>query len=194
MSKIKEILEGVPVEWKALGEVCKIQKGKQLNKTELSGDGLYPAYNGGVTHSGFTNEFNVKENTTIISQGGANAGYVQFISQKFWANAHCYYLEPNATILINKFVFYFIKNKQNELMECQYGAGIPALSSSKLSNLQIPIPYPNDPKKSIEIQEEIVRILDNFSTLTAELQAELQARKSQYKYYRDMLLTFKTVK
>lgn len=54
---------------------------------------------------------------------------------------------------------------------------------SKYSQFEIPLPHP-------DIQEEIVRILDNFSNLAAELQAELQARKEQYDYYRNLLLTF----
>jgi type I restriction enzyme S subunit len=54
--------------------------------------------------------------------------------------------------------------------------------------MEIPIPCPNNPKKSLEIQTEIVRILDTFTELTAELtaelSAELSARKKQYHYYR----------
>lgn len=54
---------------------------------------------------------------------------------------------------------------------------------SKYSLFTIPVP-------PIEVQEEIVRILDSFSDYAAELQAELQARKQQYEYYRNLLLTF----
>ena len=55
MSFIEKLLDGVEVEWKSLGEVIKLEKGKQLNKELLSENGLYPAYNGGVSCSGFTN-------------------------------------------------------------------------------------------------------------------------------------------
>ena len=61
---------------------------------------------------------------------------------------------------------------------------------SDLRRLKIPIPCPNNPKKSLEIQAEIVRILDAFTSLTAELTAELTGRKRQYNYYRDRLLSF----
>lgn len=54
---------------------------------------------------------------------------------------------------------------------------------SKYSQFEIPLPH-------IAVQEEIVRILDAFTSYAAELQAELQARKEQYAYYRDQLLTF----
>lgn len=56
------------VQWKTLGEVVKLEKGKQLNKELLSETGLYPAYNGGTSYSGFTDIYNYNENTIIITQ------------------------------------------------------------------------------------------------------------------------------
>ena len=61
--------------------------------------------------------------------------------------------------------------------------GNPKLMSNQMTSIMIPVP-------PIEVQEEIVRILDSFSDYAAELQAELQARKQQYEYYRNLLLTF----
>lgn len=72
-------------------------------------------------------------------------------------------------------------------MQCQYGAGIPALAKSELQNLLIPIP-------PLETQQKIVKIIDKFTeleaTLEATLEAELALRKRQYRYYRDFLLDF----
>ena len=68
-------------------------------------------------------------------------------------------------------------------MQAKHGAGIPGLNRDKVKNLIMPIP-------PLPIQEEIVRILDHFTELTASLQAELQARQEQYEYYRNKLLTF----
>ncbi len=180
---IEKLLNGREVEWKTLGEVVRVKKGKQLNKTELKEIGDYPAYNGGINYSGFTDKYNVNENTIIISQGGASAGYVQFINCKFWANAHCFYIEPNLEIITNKYVYYFIKNKQKFLMECKFGAGIPGLRVSDIENIEIPIP-PRD------VQEEIVRVLDLYTELTKELTKELTLRGKQYEYFRDKLLNF----
>ncbi len=60
-----------------------------------------------------------------------------------------------------------------------------------LEGFKVPIPSPDNPEKSLAIQSEIVRILDKFTALTAELTAELNMRKKQYNYYRDQLLSFK---
>jgi type I restriction enzyme S subunit len=60
------------------------------------------------------------------------------------------------------------------------------INLGEIGKIVIPVPCPDNPKKSLEIQTEIVRILDKFTELTAEL----TARKKQYTYYRDQLLTF----
>lgn len=180
---ILEEIQNCPVEWKELGEVCSVNKGKQLNKNLLTDDGLYPAYNGGQTYSGRTNDYNVEANTIIVSQGGASAGFVNFVETKFWANAHCYYILPDETQVNNRFVYHFLKMNQKYLMDFQHGAGIPALKSDKLTKLLIPV-------APIKIQEKIVQILDKFTDYVTELTSELTSRKKQYSYYRDKLLSF----
>ena len=180
---ILEEIQNCPVEWKELGVVCSVNKGKQLNKNLLIDDGLYPAYNGGQTYSGRTNDYNVEANTIIVSQGGASAGFVNFVETKFWANAHCYYILPDETQVENRFVYHFLKMNQKYLMDFQHGAGIPALKSDKLTKLLIPVP-------PIKIQEKIVQILDKMTEYVTELTSELTSRKKQYSFYRDKLLSF----
>ncbi|MGM3192733.1 restriction endonuclease subunit S [Dickeya dadantii subsp. dieffenbachiae] len=186
MNFLDKLLDGVAVEWKTLGESIKLEKGKQLNKDLLSEHGLYPAYNGGISHSGFTDTYNYAENTIIISQGGASAGFVNYVTSKFYANAHCYIVRPKTEVVESRYVYHLLKLNQERLTNKQHGAGIPALRTSEILEIPIPIPCPGNPKKSLEIQAEIVRILDTFTELTNEL----NARKKQYNYYRDQLLSF----
>ncbi|WP_051749409.1 restriction endonuclease subunit S [Ureaplasma diversum] len=151
---------------------------------------MYPAYNGGKTFSGRTNKYNVEANTIIISQGGASAGYVNFITERFWANAHCYYLIPNQSVN-NRFLYHFLKLKQDYLMAAQYGAGIPSLSKDTIWNISISIP-------PLRVQNHIASILDQFDTLTNNLSEglpkEIELRQKQYEYYRDLLLSFDQTK
>ena len=186
MPFIEQLLNGEDVEWKKLGEVITIEKGKQLNKSLLTESGEYPAYNGGVTYSGFTDKYNYSENKIIISQGGASAGFVNFITTKFYANAHCYVVLPNISKVDNKYVYHLLKMNQENLMGKQLGAGIPALHTANILGISIPIPCPDNPTKSLDIQHKIVEILDKFT----ELEAELDCRKRQYEYYRNQLLSF----
>lgn len=72
----------------------------------------------------------------------------------------------------------------------QLGAGIPALHTANILGISIPIPWTDNPTKSLDIQHRIVEILDKFTELEAELEAELDCRKRQYEYYRNQLLSF----
>ena len=72
---------------------------------------------------------------------------------------------------------------ESKIKELQSEGGVPTINTTKVSNLEIPLP-------PFEIQEEVALILDRFAEYAAELQAELQARKEQYEYYRNKLLTF----
>jgi len=87
-----------------------------------------------------------------------------------------------------KFAYYFMKTIENGYKVPP--AGIPQLTKPMLKEIKIPIPCTDNPKKSLEIQAEIVRILDAFTAMTAELTAELNLRKKQYNHYRDQLLSF----
>ena len=174
MPFIEQLLNGENVEWKPLGEVITIEKGKQLNKSLLTESGEYPAYNGGVTYSGFTDKYNYSENKIIISQGGASAGFVNFITTKFYANAHCYVVLPNISKVDNKYVYHLLKMNQENLMGKQLGAGIPALHTANILGISIPIPCPDNPTKSLDIQHKIVEILDKFTELEAELDCRNQ--------------------
>ncbi len=189
MHKIERLLQTLApkgVEFRKLEEVINILKGKQLNKELLLDYGEYPVMNGGIHASGYWNEYNTDYPKIIISQGGASAGYVNYMTSKFWAGAHCYTIELNSEKLNYKFLYYFLKNSQTILMKSQFGAGIPALNKADIETLTIPIP-------PLEIQQEIVKILDAFTELNTELNTELKARKKQYEYYQNMLLDFKGI-
>ena len=189
MSKIEELIEKLcpnGVEYKKLEEVCFIETGEQLNKDKLKSEGLYPVMNGGIYASGYWDEYNTDKNTIIISQGGASAGYTQFMTTPFWAGAHCFKVKLKIEEVNYRYLYHFIKNNQDNLMSSQIGAGIPSVSRASLYSLQVPFP-------PLEVQREIVKILDNFTELTAELTAELTVRQKQYEFYRDELLKFDDV-
>lgn len=189
MSKLQELIkQHCPngVEYKKLGDLISIYTGVQFNKRDMSDQGTYPVINGGVNPSGFIENNNEEASTITISQGGASAGYVAWQYQPFWAGAHCFVVKTISNELLNRYLFFFLKNQESSLQQMQHGAGIPALNRNRIRNLEIPVP-------PLEVQEEIVRILDCFADYSAELQAELQARKEQYEYYRDKLLSFNKI-
>ena len=88
-----------------------------------------------------------------------------------------------------KFIAYFFQTQNFHIQKYKVARGVKVIEVSlkDLEKFKIPIP-------SLEVQQEIVRILDKFEDLTQNLQqglpAEIQARKKQYEYYREMLLSF----
>lgn len=101
-------------------------------------------------------------------------------------------LRANKSTALPKWIMHWLGTPEfKDFVEAnQSGAAYPAISDGKVKGFLIPIPCPDDPQKSLAIQAEIVRILDAFTALTAELAAELTARKTQYNHYRNQLLSF----
>ncbi|GAA8766250.1 restriction endonuclease subunit S [Helicobacter pylori] len=188
--RLKSLLQTLApkgVEFRKLGEVCEIIRGKRVTKKEILDKGKYPVVSGGIGFMGYLNEYNREENTITIAQYGT-AGFVNWQNQKFWANDVCFSVIPKET-LINRYLYYVLTNMQNYLYSISNRSAIPySISSNNIMQITIPIP-------PLEIQQEIVKILDQFLALTTDLlagiPAEIEARKKQYEYYREKLLTFK---
>lgn len=189
MSKLQELIDKLcpnGVEYKPLGEVCEIKTGKGITKNDATGGGNYPIISGGQTPMGYYHEYNRGPKTVTISRVGAYAGFVSFIEEPFYLNDKCFSIIPIndfQTLINSRFLFHHLKNKEETIKNLQSEGGVPTINTKKVGSIMIPVP-------PIEVQEEIVRILDSFSDYAAELQAELQARKQQYEYYRNLLLTF----
>ncbi|QMU44954.1 restriction endonuclease subunit S (plasmid) [Escherichia coli] len=90
-----------------------------------------------------------------------------------------------------KYIYYFLKINEGYFQKIGGKMQMPQIATPDTDKFEVPIPCPDNPEKSLAIQSEIVRILDKFTALTAELTAELNMRKKQYNYYRDQLLSFK---
>jgi type I restriction enzyme S subunit len=189
MSKLQELINELcpnGVEFKKLGEVADIRTGKGITKTDATNGGEYPIISGGTSPMGTFHISNRKANTVTISRVGANAGYVDYIKSDFYLNDKCFSVIPTTIIsdrINTKFLFYYLKSIELRIVEMQSEGGVPTINTQKVASIEIPVP-------PMAVQEEIVKILDRFTEYTAELQAELQARKEQYEYYRNLLLSF----
>ena len=185
---LETLLDGAEVEWVALGEICKPKRGKRLVKKQLQKTGSYAVYQNSMKPLGYYEESNVTAGTLFIVCAGA-AGEIGYSIEPFWAADDVYYFESNE-LLNSKFLYHYLLTQRFKILSRVRRASIPRLSKESFDKIQIPIPCPENPEKSLAIQAKIVRILDTFTELTTELTAELTARKKQYNYYRDQLLTF----
>ena len=182
MNTIKELIEKYcpnGVEYKKLGEVCTVLRGKRLTKKELSGGGPFPVFHGGIEPIGYYCKGNRQAESVMIIDVGASAGTVGYCKNEFWSSDGCFCLSHVST-LEQRYLFFLLQSLERNLKSKVRRAGIPTLDNKVLENLLIPVP-------PIPVQREIVRILDSFTSLEAELEAELEARRKQYEYYRDHL-------
>ena len=183
LSYMEKLLDGVEVEFKRLCDVVRIKNGKDHKSL---GDGSFPVYgSGGVMRYADTYAYN-KPSVLIPRKG--SLGNLFFVDIPFWNVDTIFYTEIDEAQIIPKFFYYFLTTVG--LGEMNQAGGVPSQTQSVLNELKIPIPCPDNPEKSLAIQAEIVRILDAFTAMTAELTAELNMRKKQYNYYRDQLLSF----
>ena len=185
MSKLDELIaELCPdgVEYKKLREVSYMQRGTSLTKAKAI-EGDIPVISGGKEPAFYCNSSNRDGETITVAGSGAGAGYVQYWNVSIFAN-DCFTVKGNE-FTETKYLYYFMTNIQDKISDTKKGGGVPHVHISDIENFLVPVP-------PLEVQREIVHILDSFTLLTAELTAELTARKKQYEYYRDKLLTFDT--
>ncbi|HBK2585309.1 restriction endonuclease subunit S [Klebsiella pneumoniae] len=188
MSYLEKLLDGVEVEWKTLGQTCKIETGK-LNANAAVDDGEYMFFTTAKETSKI-DKFRWDTEALLIA-GNANVGEVKHYIGKFEAYQRTYVLTNFDENVSVRFLYFVLSHSLKKYLEERTNsAAMTYIVLSTLENFPIPIPSPDNPEKSLAIQSEIVRILDKFTALTAELTAELNMRKKQYNYYRDQLLSF----
>ncbi|MFC1148678.1 restriction endonuclease subunit S [Pasteurella multocida] len=177
---------GDDLEWKCLGEVVPLQRGKRLVKNQLLENAKYAVFQNSLQPLGYFSESNCRAYMTFIISAGA-AGEIGFSNEEFWACDDCYYFDCPKESLNDKFLYYFLKLKQHKLLSQVRKASVPRLSRISIEKLKIPLP-------PLATQQKIVDILDKFETLTHSitegLPKEIELRRKQYEYYREKLLTF----
>jgi type I restriction enzyme S subunit len=190
---MEKLLNGVRIEWRALGDITTLRRGRVMSKGYLIDNiGAYPVYSSQTANNGMIGKidtFDFDGEFISWTTDGANAGTVFHRTGKFSITNVCGLITiNNEASLIYRFLFYWLSIEAQK--HVYSGMGNPKLMSHQVEKIPIPIPCPDNPEKSLKIQAEIVRILDAFTELTAELTTELTARKKQYNYYRDQLLSF----
>ena len=167
------------VEWKRLGEVCEVLRGKRLTKSQLNDKGGYPVLHGGSTPMGYYEKFNRKANTTVVVNTG-NAGSVFYYDKEFWSSDACFSLYPNKEI-IDKYLYLYVYGCERILKGKIRAGAMPTIDAKAVEDLIIPIP-------SLSEQTRIVDILDTFTSSIDNLKEQIAERRKQYEHYRDQLL------
>ena len=203
---IAHLLNGAEVEWKPLGEVCDkiFAGGTPASTKEEYYNGTIPWLRSGeinfngidktektITELGFSKSSArwVRKNSVLLAMTGATVARSAVNNIELTANQSVCALETNESIINYKYLYYCLANKYEALKNQGQGV-LSSLNLTTIKKIEIPIP-------PLSVQQEIVRILDKFTQLEAELKIELETeldcRKRQYEYYRDKLLSFNEV-
>lgn len=202
MSRIEELIEKLcpeGVEYLELGKVCDFMTGFAFKASSYSDTGLPICKTTNIQNNEISfdsmdcvkiqdyadnlEKFIIKPQNIVIGMSGTIKVGINNTEKVCYLNQRVGKFSPNEKIIKNKYLYYILCNSIDRLIEGISGGSVKNLSNKDVLSLQIPIP-------PLEVQSEIVKVLDNFSELAAELAAELTARKQQYEYYRDSLLTF----
>jgi len=216
VSFIEKLLDGVEIAWKPLGEVAEIYGGLNgKSKSDFEdGNAKFVTYKN--IFANIDVDFNSLESVKVSdteNQHKVKYGDVLFTGSSETAEeagmSSSVTIQPEEPVYLNSFSFgvrfnenasltpefskYLFRSRfmRSEIAKTASGVTRFNISKERFRKILVPILCPENQKKSLEIQGEIVRILDTFTSLTAELTAELTARKKQYNYYRDQLLSFK---
>jgi len=210
MKYLERLLDGVEVKWKPLGDMCDFQNGFAFKSnlfkdhglpivriTNIDGsnvDLIDVKYFDPIDYkSGNPLNYLIEKGDILIAMSGATTGKIGYynLNEKAYINQRVGKFIPKKTILNTRYLYHFLRTKADFIYVLAGGGAQPNLSSNSLKEkIHIPIPCPNNPQKSLKIQNEIVRILDIFTELTAEL----TARKKQYAHYREQLFSFEEQK
>lgn len=185
MSKLQELINKLcpnGVEFKKLKELAEIGTGSS-DKKDANTNGKYPFF---VRSKNIEkhNAFEFDEEAIIIPGEGGIGDIFHYIKGKYALHQRVYRIHFTCDSINVKFAYYYLfAHFKSFIKKKAVSATVTSIRKPMIEDFFLPIP-------PIEVQEEIVRILDSFSDYAAELQAELQARKQQYEYYRNLLLTF----
>ena len=192
---------GDEVEWKELGEVCELimgtsPKGSTISEKEME---FSVEFHQGKTffsdsilnHSNLytTSPIKIAEAESILMSVRAPVGDVNMTNRKVAIGRGLCSIVGKSE-LNTKFLYYFINANKHEFKKKSSGSTFESINTNDIKSIKIPLP-------SLQEQERIVSILDKFDKLCNDisegLPAEIEARKKQYEYYRDKLLTFKDI-
>lgn len=177
MSRIDDLIAQLApngVAFMMLGEVLRIKNGKDH---KALAEGEVPVYgSGGIMRYVDTA---AAEGPSVLIPRKGSLGNLFYVEGPFWVVDTIFRTEINSSLVEPKFLYHQLLTMG--LGDMNQAGGVPSQTQSVLNHLRIPVP-------PLEVQREIVRVLDQFTQLEAELEAELEARRLQYAYYRQRIL------
>ena len=149
-------------DWKKvrLGDVCILEKGAQIDTSQLENSKPYRYINGGIKESGYYDQFNTSGESVLISEGGASCGYINYVNENFWCGCHCYRLQDIK--VFPKYLYYALKGNQDRIMSLRAGSTMPNIQKSIIQKFELSI------HNQSETQKQIAATLDKVTKIIEE--------------------------
>ncbi len=167
-----------------LKDIATITRGKRLVRSELEEKGRFPVFQNSLKPLGYYHMNNFSGDKTCLISAGA-AGDIFYAEEDFWAADDVFVIDSSS--VVNKYIYYYLLNKQYMIKSKVRKASIPRISRDEIKKIEILVP-------TIELQKKIVEILDKFQSLVSEtkglLPQEIEQRQKQYEFYREKLFNF----
>lgn len=155
---------------------------RPVTKSQRS-SGIYPYYGANGVQD-YVEEYIFDGTFLLIGEDGSvkrpnGTPFLHWASGKIWVNNHAHVLQSKTKDVDLRFLYYYLQTQ--DISSLVTGGTQLKLNQGNLNRIRVAVP-------PLEVQREIVRILDQFTLLEAELEAELEARRRQYEHYRESLL------
>ena len=194
MSKLDDLIRELSPEeivYKPMGKFIRFLNGRAFKQQELLSDGKYRVLRVGNFHTNdkwYYSNLELEEDKycecgDLLYTWAATLGPEIWKGKKVIYHYHIWKLKFDERVVDKQYLYHYLKMDTDNISKSLTNSTMPHVSMTSMNKRIVALP-------PLEVQREIVRILDNFTNLTAELTAELTARKMQYSYYRDNLLSF----
>ena len=194
MSKLDGLIRELSPEeivYKPMGKFIRFLNGRAFKQQELLSDGKYRVLRVGNFHTNdkwYYSNLELEEDKycecgDLLYTWAATLGPEIWKGKKVIYHYHIWKLKFDERVVDKQYLYHYLKMDTDNISKSLTNSTMPHVSMTSMNKRIVALP-------PLEVQREIVRILDNFTNLTAELTAELTARKMQYSYYRDNLLSF----
>ena len=137
-----------------INELSEFKRGEIITKKTANLEGVIPVVSSGIDPSYYHDKFN-REGYTITISGSGNAGYINFYNEKIWLSDAFSVVSTDKNILLDKYLYQVLKNRQEEIYSYQKGAAQKHVYPKDFENFQIPLP-------PLEKQQEIVDDIEQY--------------------------------
>ena len=160
-----------------INELCEFKRGEIITKKTANLEGTIPVVSSGIEPSYYHDKFN-REGYTITISGSGNAGYVNFYNEKIWLSDAFSVTSTDKNILLDKYLYQVLKNRQEEIYSYQKGAAQKHVYPKDFENFQIPLPPLDKQQEIVDEIEQYQKVIDGARQVVENMRTNISVDTS----------------